>query len=55
VLALVFEQPRISLVTEQHLRGHKYKLVNALRSRCSVTREFFCRSKSGASTIQKSR
>jgi hypothetical protein len=53
VLALVFEQLRISLVTEQRLRGHKPKLVNALRSRCSVTREFFCRSKTIASTIIK--
>jgi len=49
VLALVFEQLRISLVTEQRLRGHKDKLVNALRSRCSVTRDFFCRSKTSAS------
>jgi hypothetical protein len=32
---------RISLVTEQRRRGHKPKLVNALCSRCSVTREIF--------------
>jgi hypothetical protein len=49
LMALVFEL--LPLVTEQRLRGHKPKLVNALRSRCSVTREiFYCRSKSGAST-----
>jgi hypothetical protein len=53
VLALVFEQLRISLVTEQSLRGHKHKLVNALHSRCSVTREIFFRSKTGASTPYK--
>jgi hypothetical protein len=41
MLALVFEQLRISLVSEQRLRGQKHKLVNALRSRCSVTRKFF--------------
>ena len=35
-LALVFERLK-NLVTEQRLRGHKPKLVNALRSRCSVT------------------
>jgi hypothetical protein len=39
VLAPDFERQNISLVTEQRLRGHKSKLVNALRSRCSVTRE----------------
>jgi hypothetical protein len=27
--------------TEQRLRGHIQKLVNALRSCCSVTRDFF--------------
>jgi len=32
---------RISLVTEQRLRGHKRKLVNALRIPCSVTWDFF--------------
>jgi len=31
VLALVFEQLRISFITEQRLRGHNQKLVNALR------------------------
>ena len=32
---------RISLVTEQRLRGQKHKLVDLLRTRCSVTRVFF--------------
>jgi len=31
---------RISLVSERRLRGHKHKQVNALLSRCSVTRKF---------------
>jgi len=39
VLALVFERQIISLDTEQRLRGRKPKLVNALRSRCSVTKD----------------
>jgi hypothetical protein len=51
VLALVFE--RLKNFPSYRLRGHKPKLVNVLRSRCSVTREIFCRSKTGASTISK--
>jgi hypothetical protein len=51
VLALVFERLKNFLSYQKRLRGHKPKLVNALRSHCSVTREIFCRSKTGASTI----
>jgi len=53
VLALVFERLKNFLVTEQRLRGHKPKLVNALRSRCSVTMKIFCRSKTAASTNRR--
>lgn len=52
-LVQVFERPKNFLVTEQRLRGHIPKLVNALRSRCLVTRENFCSLKTSASTIPK--